>query len=73
MGIDKSSLIAGLSTYKKYRDDFSQYNNGEMHNINGILADSDIVTSYENYSYILWSVLAITVLIITFTILKKRG
>ena len=71
MGIDKTTFNTNVETYKKYNADFSTYVTSEVKNINGILSDSDIVSSYENYSYMIWSILAISMLLITLKIIRK--
>ena len=43
-----------------------------MTNINGIMADSDIVVLKENYTYVFWSILAISVVIIAMNLLRNR-
>lgn len=71
MGIDKTTFNQNVQTYKKYNDDFSTYITNDVENINGIVSDSDIVTSYENYSYMIWSILAISTLLITLKFIRK--
>ena len=39
--------------------------------IDGMLSDSDLRVLYENYSYILWSILAVGILTITINTIKK--
>lgn len=70
-GINKASLDDMLMQYSKYNNQFSQYKNSEIKNINGIVSDSNITIAYENYSYILWSVLAITGIIITLSVIRR--
>lgn len=71
MGIDKSIFDANLVTYQKYKGEFSKYTDTDMKNINGILSDSNINVSYENYTYIIWSILAISMLLVTLKIIRK--
>ena len=71
MGIDKTTYDQNIATYKKYNSEFSTYITNDVKNINGIVSDSDIVSSYENYSYMLWSILAISILLITMKIIRK--
>ena len=70
MGIDKNVLKQNLQQYKdvvtKYKKSF------DMTNINGIMADSDIVVLKENYTYVFWSILAISVVIIAMNLLRNR-
>ena len=59
--------------YQNYNTKFSQYKNGgELKNINGILSESNIVIIHENYKYILWSILAIVCIILTFIFIKRN-
>ena len=71
-GINKASLDDMLQQYTQYNSKFSQYKSTEVKNINGILTDSNIVATHENYSYILWSVLAISVIIVTVTLIRRN-
>ena len=70
MGIDKNVLNQNLQQYKdvvtKYKKSF------DMTNINGIMADSDIVVLKENYTYVFWTILAISVVIIAMNLLRNR-
>ena len=71
MGIDKTTYDQNVIAYKKYNDDFSTYITNDVKNINGIVSDSDIVSSYENYNYMIWSILAISTLLITLKFIRK--
>ena len=42
-----------------------------MNDLNGMLSDTDLIVLQENYSYILWSILAVGLLTITINIMKK--
>ena len=42
-----------------------------MNDINGMLSDSDLIVLQENYSYIMWSILAVGLLTITVNSMKK--
>jgi len=70
MGIDKNVLTQNLQQYKdvvaKYKKSF------DVTNINGIMADSDIVVLKENYTYVFWTILAISVVIIAMNLLRNR-
>jgi hypothetical protein len=44
--------------------------NLDMNDVNGMLADTDLRILQENYSYILWSVLAVGLLTITINVMK---
>ena len=65
MGIDKNVLGENLNRYKELSKSYHNYKNGELRNIDGIVKDSNIVVLFKNYNYILWSILAIVILIIT--------
>uniref|UniRef100_A0A6C0AZY9 Uncharacterized protein n=1 Tax=viral metagenome TaxID=1070528 RepID=A0A6C0AZY9_9ZZZZ len=70
-GINKKALDEMLTKYQSYNKQFIEYKTSEQQNISGILTDSNILVTQENYSYILWCVLAITGVIIAFTLIKK--
>jgi len=72
VGLNKQSLDQMLTQYNGYNNKFLQYKNVEYKNITGILSESGVVTKQENYSYILWSGLAVT-LIIASLVLVRRG
>jgi hypothetical protein len=42
-----------------------------INDINGMLSDTDLIVLQENYSYILWSILAVGILTITLSTIKK--
>jgi hypothetical protein len=42
-----------------------------MNDLNGMLSDTDLRVLQENYSYILWSILAVGLLTITINTMKK--
>lgn len=44
----------------------------DMNDVNGMLADTDIRILQENYSYVLWSVLAVGLLTITVNVMKAN-
>ena len=72
VGLNKQSLDQMSTQYNNYNNKFLQYKNVEYKNITGILSESGVVTKQENYSYILWSGLAVT-LIIASLVLVRRG
>ena len=47
-------------------------NSLDLNDLNGMLTDSDLRVLYENYSYILWSILAVGILTITINTMKNR-
>jgi hypothetical protein len=58
---------------QKYKDVIVKYKKSiDMTNINGIMADSDIVVLKENYTYVFWTILAISVVIIAMNLLRNR-
>ena len=59
--------------FRDYNAIENKINNVDTTNVEGILNDSDIVVLQKNYSYILWSILAIGVVIATFKIMKNRN
>ncbi len=65
MGIDKNVLGENLNKYKELSKSYHNYKNSELRNIDGIVKDSNVVVLFKNYNYILWSILAIVILIIT--------
>jgi hypothetical protein len=73
IGIDKQVLDENLLKYKMLARKYANYNKNEVANIHGIVADSNTVVLQENYTYILWSVIAIGVVIVTINMLRPRG
>jgi hypothetical protein len=47
--------------------------NLNMNDVNGMLADTDILILQENYSYVLWSVLAVGLLTVTINMMSARN
>jgi predicted transcriptional regulator len=43
----------------------------EMNSINNILSDSSIVLTQKNYSYIIWSIVAVTLVLVTMSVIRK--
>jgi len=71
IGLNQQSLDTMLTKYDKYNAEFTKYKEVDSSNIQGIVSDSTIVVNQQNSSYIVWSVLALT-LVITITILVRR-
>jgi hypothetical protein len=71
IGTNKSKLNDMLINYTEYNSQFHQYKNVDLDNYNSILEDSKIVASQQNYSYILWSGLAVIVLLFSLRLIKK--
>jgi len=70
MGIDKNVLDANLKKYKQLSSKFSILNGQDISNINQIVDDSEINVKKYNYTYILWGILAIIIILITIKILR---
>ena len=85
MNVNDAELKKNISTYmrtvmgdKKSKITAADVNNGnkegmqnlDMNDVNGMLADTDLRILQENYSYILWSVLAVGLLTITINVMK---
>jgi hypothetical protein len=85
MNVNDVELKKNISTYmrtvmgnKKEKITAADLNNGnkegmqnlDMNDVNGMLADTDLRILQENYSYILWSVLAVGLLTITINVMK---
>ena len=47
--------------------------NLNINDVNGMLADTDIIILQENYSYVLWSVLAVGLLTVTINMMSARS
>jgi hypothetical protein len=87
MSVNDAELKKNISTYmrtvmgnKKTKITAASLNNGnkegmqnlDMNDVNGMLADTDLRILQENYSYILWSVLAVGLLTITINVMKAN-
>jgi hypothetical protein len=73
MGINKNNLDNMLSQYEIYNSKFSQYNTTDHNKYDNILSDSDIVSSQQNYNYILWTGIALIVMILTIQVIRKSS
>jgi len=71
MGFNKTTLNDMLSKYSAYNSQFSQYANVDVSNYDNILADSKIVTSQQNFNYILWCGVTVIILIIAMQLIKR--
>jgi hypothetical protein len=60
--LQSNNNIEGMQNFK---------NSLNMNDINGMLSDSDLIVLQENYSYIMWSILAVGLLTITVNTMKK--
>ena len=72
MKVDESVLANNLTLYNKISNQYQYVKNDGSNNINGILDDSKIIVSSENYNYIFWGCLAMVFLIVIFVLLKKN-
>jgi len=72
MGLDQHLLDENLNEYMLLNQKFEHYKKYEIKHINNVLSDTDTVVLQENYGYIFWSILAITVIIITIHFIKKK-
>ena len=57
--------------YNEYNRKFLQYKTYEFKNITGILSESGVVIKQENYTYILWTTLAVTFIIASLALIRK--
>jgi hypothetical protein len=74
-GKNKSILNKSMSDRETLMQMVMEYNDindqSELKSINGILQDSTIVVTQKNYSYVLWSIVAITVILFTVAVIRK--
>jgi len=69
---DRKSLEKIFREYNRIENEIGNKDNrAQNSNIQNILNDSDIVVLQKNYSYILWTILAIGVVVTTIKIMKK--
>ena len=73
MGLNKTTLNDMLSKYTSYNSQFSQYANVDVGNYDSILDDRKIVTSQQNFNYILWSGITVIILIIAMQLIKRTS
>jgi hypothetical protein len=73
MGLNKTTLNDMLSKYSSYNSQFSQYANVDVGNYDSILDDRKIVTSQQNFNYILWSGITVIILIIAMQLIKRTS
>jgi hypothetical protein len=67
--IQSNNNIEGMQNFTSEVNTNSKRLN--MNDINGMLTDTDLIVLQGNYSYILWSILAVGVLTITINTMKK--
>lgn len=67
MGIDLNVFKTDMDKYKALHQKYNSLlsDSDEMVNIGGILNDSDIIVLQENYSYLMWTIVATAIVIIT--------
>jgi len=70
MGVDKISLDDNLKKYKETNDDFSKYKTNYIKNTNGLLDDTQVMVNQESYSYMLWTMAAVTTVIVVLFTMK---
>jgi molecular chaperone GrpE (heat shock protein) len=67
--------VSGLSGYLSQlintNDNISSTTKMNSGNLQNILSDSDIIVLQKNYSYLVWSILAVGTVLITMNIVKK--
>jgi hypothetical protein len=73
MGLNKETLKSMLSKHTAYNNKFAQYKNEDVNNYDNIMEDSKIVTSQQNFNYILWSGITIVFLIIALQVIKRTS
>jgi hypothetical protein len=72
MGVNKNVLDEMLSKYSSYNAEFSQYVEDDNYTYESIVDDSKIVVAQKNYTYLLWSGVAIVTLIIMLVLIKRN-
>jgi hypothetical protein len=73
VGLNKQSLDSMITEYNEYNRKFLQYKTFEFKNITGILSESGVVTKQENYTYILWTTLAVIFIVASLTMIRKTS
>jgi len=71
LSMNKEQFQKRIYDYKNVSMSLKEgFSNLDPQNINSLLSDSDIYVKYENYNYVMWSVLAIGALTLTYKLLK---
>lgn len=65
LNIDKNTMAKNIKLYQSISSQFGNYKNNLNNNVNSMLSDSTSHVTYENYHYIFWGVLAVTIVIVT--------
>jgi len=73
IGLNRTTLNDMLSKYTSYNTQFSQYANVDVSNYDNILTDRKIVTSQQNFNYILWCGVTVVILIIAMQLIKRTS
>ena len=73
MGIDLNVLKEDMDKYEALHEKYNSLlaDSDETVNIGGILNDSDITVLQENYSYLMWTIIATALVIITINQMKR--
>ena len=72
LNISSSGKEGFVSLEQNNKESMQNLSNSlDLNDLNGMLLDSDLRVLNENYSYILWSILAIGILTITINTMKK--
>ena len=66
-----NKTLLDLQNFQSNNIEGMQNINMNMNDLNGMLSDSDLRVLQENYSYIMWSILAVGILTITINTIKK--
>ena len=67
MEVNKGNFNKNIKDYPIATKDRS----ADLQNISGIVNDSNIVVLKENYTYLMWSILAVGVVSLSLKVLKK--
>ena len=71
MSMNKEEFKEAIKQYRSVSISLKEgFNNIDPRDINSLLSDSDTYVTYENYNYVMWSILAIGALTITYKLLK---
>jgi len=73
VGLNKQSLDSMITEYNEYNRKFLQYKTFEFKNITGIVSESGVVTKQENYTYILWTTLAVIFIVASLAMIRKTS
>ena len=72
VGINSDTIKENLAKYNAVNSEINSFATNQQNlNVNNIVNDSDTRVLQENYTYMLWSILAIATVIVTINIMKK--